>query len=44
VKGSWGTLHKEDLRDLYSSSRLIRINKSMKMRWEENVAQNERRG
>jgi hypothetical protein len=31
-------LHNEELRDLYSSPSIIRINKSRRMRWEDHVA------
>jgi hypothetical protein len=32
VTGKWRKLHKEELRDLYSSPSIIRINKSRRMR------------
>jgi hypothetical protein len=38
VTGEWRKLHNEELRDLYSSSSIIRIIKSRKMRWEGHVA------
>jgi hypothetical protein len=38
VTGEWRKLHNEELRDLYSSSRIIRIMKSRKMRGEGYVA------
>jgi hypothetical protein len=38
VTGEWRKLHKEDLRDLYSSPSIIRIMKSRKMRWAGHVA------
>jgi hypothetical protein len=38
VTGEWRKLHKEELRDLYSSPRMIRIIKSRRMRWEAHVA------
>jgi hypothetical protein len=38
VKGEWKKLHNEELRDLYSSPRIIRIIKSRRMRWEGHVA------
>jgi hypothetical protein len=34
----WRKLHNEELRDLYSSPSIIRIIKSMRMRWAGNVA------
>jgi hypothetical protein len=38
VTGEWRKLHYEELRDLYSSPSIIRIIKSMKMRWAGHVA------
>jgi hypothetical protein len=38
VTGRWRTLNKEEFRDLYSSSSIIRIIKSRRMRWVGNVA------
>jgi hypothetical protein len=38
VTGVWRKLHNEELRDLYSSSSIIRIIKSRKMRWAGHVA------
>jgi hypothetical protein len=38
VMGGWRKLHNEELRDLYSSPSIIRIIKSMRMRWEGHVA------
>jgi hypothetical protein len=38
VKGEWRKLHNEELRDLYSSPSIIRIIKSMRMRWAGHVA------
>jgi hypothetical protein len=44
VTGEWRKLHNEELRDLYSSSSIIRIIKSMRMRLARHVAQMGRRG
>jgi hypothetical protein len=38
VTGEWRKLHNEELRDLYSSSSIIRIIKSRTMRWAGHVA------
>jgi hypothetical protein len=38
VTGEWRKLHNERLRDLYSSSSIIRIIKSRRMRWAGHVA------
>jgi hypothetical protein len=38
VTGGWRKLHNEELRDLYFSPSIIRIIKSMKMRWAGHVA------
>jgi hypothetical protein len=38
MKGEWRKLHKEELRDLYSSPSIIRIIKSRRMRWAGHVA------
>jgi hypothetical protein len=38
VKEEWRKLHKEELRDLYSSPSIIRIIKSRRMRWAGHVA------
>jgi hypothetical protein len=38
VTGGWRTLHNEELRDLYTSPSIIRIVKSMRIRWARHVA------
>jgi hypothetical protein len=38
VTGGWRKLHDEELHDLYSSTSIIRIIKSRRMRWAEHVA------
>jgi hypothetical protein len=38
VTGWWRKLHNEELRNLYSSPSIIRIIKSMRMRWARHVA------
>jgi hypothetical protein len=38
MTGEWRKLRKEELRDLYSSPSIIRIIKSMMMRWAGHVA------
>jgi hypothetical protein len=44
VTGEWRKLHNEELHDLYSSPSIIRIIKSLRMRWVDNVARIGRRG
>jgi hypothetical protein len=44
VKGEWRKLHNEELRDLCSSSNIIRIIELRKMRWAGHVARMGRRG
>jgi hypothetical protein len=39
VTGGWGKLHNEDLHNLYSSPRIIRMIKSRRMRWAGHVTQ-----
>jgi hypothetical protein len=38
VTGKWRRLHKEELYDLYSSTNIIRVIKSRRMRWAGHVA------
>jgi hypothetical protein len=38
VTGEWRKLHNEELHDLYSSSSIIRIIKSRRMKWDGHVA------
>jgi hypothetical protein len=38
VTGEWRKMHNEELHDLYSSPSIIRIMKSMRMRWAGHVA------
>jgi hypothetical protein len=38
MTGDWRKLHKEELHNLYSSSNIIRKNKSRRMRWAGHVA------
>jgi hypothetical protein len=40
VKGDWRKLHNEELQNLYSSPNVIRMIKSMRMRWTGHVARN----
>jgi hypothetical protein len=44
VKGEWRKLHNEELHDLYSSPRIIRIMKARTMRWAGHVARMGRNG
>jgi hypothetical protein len=44
VTGGWRKLHTEELHNLYSSSSIIRIIKSRRMRWAGHVARMGRRG
>ena len=38
VKGEWRRLHNEELNDLYSSTNIVRVIKSRRMRWAGHVA------
>jgi hypothetical protein len=38
MTGGWRKLHNEELHNLYSSSSIIRMIKSMRLRWEGHVA------
>ena len=38
VTGEWRRLHKEELNDLYSSSNIVRVIKSRRIRWAGHVA------
>jgi hypothetical protein len=38
VTGGWRKLHNEELHNLYSSSSIIRMMKSRRMRWARHVA------
>jgi hypothetical protein len=44
VAGGWRKLHNEELHYLYSSTSIIRMIKSRRMRWEGHVARMGRRG
>jgi hypothetical protein len=44
VTGGWRKLHNEELHDLYSSSSIIRMIKSRRMKWVGHVARMGRRG
>jgi hypothetical protein len=41
--GEWRKLHNEELNDLYSSPNIIRVIKSIRMRWAEHVARTGKR-
>jgi hypothetical protein len=38
MAGSWKGLHNEELHKLYTSPNIIRVIKSRRMRWEEDVS------
>ena len=38
VTGQWRRMHNEELNDLYSSSNIVRVIKSRRMRWAGHVA------
>jgi hypothetical protein len=37
VTGEWGKLHNEERNELFSSPNIVRVIKSRRMRWAENV-------
>jgi hypothetical protein len=41
VAGGWRRLHNEDLHDMYTLPNIIRVNKSMRMRWTGHAARME---
>jgi hypothetical protein len=38
VAGGWRRLHSEELHNLYASPHIVRVIKSVRMRWKEHVA------